>query len=131
MPYTALADTVLVLHFGVAVFVVAGLLAIPVGNRLGWQQVNGWSFRLAHAVAIGFIAAQAWLGRHCPLTVLEDWLRMQAGEGGVYQASFVQHWLHRLLYIDAPLSVLALLYTAFGLLVALAWWRYPPRSKRA
>lgn len=130
MPYAALADAVLVLHFAVVVFVVGGLPAVPVGNRLGWRWVNGWPFRALHAVAIVVITLQAWWGRHCPLTHAEQWLRLQAGQGQPYTGSFVQHWVERLMYFEAPLGVFAIAYTVFAALVAAAWWRYPPRSAR-
>ena len=126
VPYQALADTVLLLHLGVVLFVVLGLPTIVIGNRFQWPWVNALGWRLAHLLAIGVVALQAWLGRYCPLTYLETWLREQAGETG-YQASFLQHWIEHLIYYQAPLWVFALIYTAFGLLVAWAWWRYPPR----
>ena len=129
MPYAALADAVLVVHVGVVVFVVGGLLAILVGNVRGWSWVNTWPFRLAHAGAIAVIAVQAWLGRYCPLTLLEVALRRRAGQQAADDASFVQFWLERLLYVQAPLWLLAVVYTLFGLVVALAWWRYPPRRR--
>lgn len=126
MSYQALADAVLVLHFGVALFVVLGLPAILIGNRLGWSWVNSWWWRLAHLAAIGVVIAQAWLGQHCLLTELESSLRIKAGQAG-YQSSFIAYWIQRVLYYQAPIWVFALAYTAFGLLVAWAWWRYPPR----
>lgn len=131
MSHASLADLVLVVHFGVVVFVIGGLVAIFVGNALRWHWVNSWHFRLVHAFAIAIIAAQAWLGQHCPLTVLEAWLRAQAGEAARYDVSFVQYWLERLMYFQAPLWVFAVVYTVFGALVALAWWRYPPRTSKA
>ena len=121
-----LADAVLALHVAVVLFVVLGLVLVLVGNPLGWAFVNRWWLRLAHLLAIAVVAAQAWWGLVCPLTTLEMWLRRQAGESG-YAGSFVQHWLHRLLYWDAPDWVFMLAYTAFGLAVAAAWWRYPPQ----
>jgi len=126
MPYQFLADAVLLLHFGVVLFVVGGLVVVVAGNRFGWHWVNAWRFRLAHLAAIAVIAVQAWLGRYCPLTILESWLRVQAGSAA-YDRSFIEHWVQRLLYYDAPLWVFALTYTAFAALVMLAWWRYPPR----
>lgn len=126
MPYQTLADAVLLLHFGIVLFVVLGLPAILLGNRLGWAWANGFWWRLAHLGAIGVVALQAWLGRYCPLTILESWLRLQAGQAG-YRQSFVEHWVQRVMYFEAPLWVFACLYTVFGLLVAWAWWRYPPR----
>jgi len=110
----------------VVVFIVGGLLAIVVGNRRGWRWVNGWWFRLVHLTAIGVVAAQAWLGAVCPLTTLESWLRVQSG-ASPYGRSFVEAWVQRLLFYEAPFWVFALAYTGFGLLVIVAWWRFPPR----
>ena len=123
-----LADTVLILHFAVVVFVVAGLALVLIGNRRDWRWVNAWWFRLVHLVAIGIIVAQAWFGRVCPLTTLESSLRAKAGSTP-YSGSFVEHWVQRILYYDAPAWVFALAYTCFGMLVAAAWWRYPPRPR--
>jgi hypothetical protein len=126
MSFAIAADLVLLVHFLVVMFVVGGLLVVWLGNQVHWRWVNGWFFRVAHAGAIGFIVIQAWLGQQCPLTHLERWLREQAGESVLYQASFIQHWVETLLYFEGPLWVFALVYTLFGLLVAITWWRYPP-----
>lgn len=127
MPYQTLADTVLLLHFGVVVFVVLGLPVILLGNKLSWFWVNNLWWRLAHLVAIGVVVLQAWLDQYCALTKLESSLREQAGQTG-YERSFVEHWVQQLIYYEAPVWVFALVYTGFGLLVALAWWRYPPQA---
>lgn len=129
MPYQALADAVLVLHFGIVLFVVLGLPAVIIGNRAGWAWANDYGWRLAHLLSIGVIALQAWLGQYCPLTILESWLRVQAGQAG-YAKSFIEHWVHSVLYYQAPLWGFAMLYSAFGLAVAWAWWRYPPGAAR-
>ncbi|HEX6570676.1 MAG TPA: DUF2784 domain-containing protein [Steroidobacteraceae bacterium] len=129
MPYQFLADAILVLHFGIVVFIVAGLVLVVVGNLRGWGWVNAWWFRLAHVAAIAIVVAQAWLDRVCPLTTLESWLRVRAG-APVYTGTFVQHWLTRILFYDAPLWLFTVAYTLFGLLVAAAWWRFPPRSRK-
>ena len=121
-----LADAVMLLHFGVVIFVVLGLPAIILGNTLGWTWVNRRGWRIVHLLAIGAVVVQAWLGQYGGLTVLESWLREQAGQVG-YERSFVQHWVQRVLYYEAPLWVFATVYTGFGALVAWAWWRYPPR----
>lgn len=128
LPYQLLADAVLLVHFAIVLFVVGGLALIVVGNVRGWQWVNALWFRLAHIGAIGIVVAQAWLGRLCPLTVFESWLRRQAGEA-VYQASFIEHWVQRALYFDAPPWMFTLAYTIFGLSVLLAWWCFPPRRR--
>jgi len=126
VPYQFLADAVLALHVGVVLFVVGGLFAILAGNRWHWPWVNRLWFRLAHLAAIAIVVVQAWLGRLCPLTTLESWLRVQAG-AAAYGQSFIEHWLQKILYYEAPPWVFTVAYTAFGALVLLAWWRYPPQ----
>ena len=69
--YQLLANAVLVLHVGIAIFVVAGLVVIIGGNLGGWQWVNRLWFRLAHLVAIAVVVAEAWVGAVCPVTSLE------------------------------------------------------------
>lgn len=125
MPYQLLADVVLAVHFSIVVFVIGGLVLVVVGNGLAWSWVNRWWFRLAHLAAIGVVVAQAWLGVVCPLTTLESRLRVEAGEAA-YETSFIEHWITRLLYYDAPAWVFTAAYTAFGLAVVAAWWRFPP-----
>lgn len=129
MRYELLADGVLAIHFAIVVFVIGGLIAIFVGNLYDWRFINGWIFRLAHLGAIGVVVAQAWLGVACPLTTLESWLRVQAGEAA-YETSFIEHWLTRALFYDAPPWVFTAAYTAFAVIVAFAWWRFPPGRRR-
>ena len=124
--YQLLADVVLLLHLAVVVFVIGGLLAIVTGNLLGWSWVNALSFRLLHLAAIAFIVVQSWLGQDCPLTVLESWLRLKAGSAA-YTGGFIEHWVHRLMFFQAPGWVFTVVYSLFGTLVAATWWYFPPR----
>lgn len=121
-----LADAVLVLHLAVVVFIVGGLLFIVLGNLRSWQGANSPAFRWAHVAAICAVVAQSWLGLECPLTTLENFLRAQAGGSG-YGVGFIAHWVSALLFWQAPNWVFALIYTAFGTLVAGAWLAWPPR----
>jgi hypothetical protein len=124
------ADGVLVLHVALAAFVVAGLGVAVIGNLQHWKWVNNFWFRSAHLAAISIVAAEAWFGVACPLTTLEIWLRSSAG-APVYGGGFVDHWLRRLLYYDAPPWVFVLAYTLFACLVVATWWYFPPRRTRS
>jgi polyferredoxin len=126
--YRFLADVVLTAHVAIVAFVVGGLVMVVIGNLRGWYFVNDWWFRLAHLAAIAVVVAQAWLGVVCPLTTLESRLRERAGEAA-YEASFVEYWLQRILYYDAPAWVFTAGYTLFGLAVLASWWRFPPRRR--
>lgn len=120
--YQLLADALLVIHVGFVAFVVLGCVAVLAGPLFRWQWIYSRRFRWLHVAAIGIVVLQAWLGRICPLTIWENEFRRRAGEAG-YEASFIQHWLQRLLYYDFPPWVFALAYTVFGAVVAGLWWR--------
>ena len=127
LPYQQIADVVLVVHFAIVLFVVGGLVLVVAGNLWRWSWVNRLWFRVAHLAAIAVVVAESWLGLTCPLTTLESWLRLQGGEP-VHGESFIGHWLRTLLFYEAPPWVFALAYTVFGLLVAAAWWHFPPMT---
>jgi len=128
--YQLLADLVLMAHVALVGFVVGGLVWVVVGHRRSWPWVHAIWFRVAHLGAIVIVAAEAWLGISCPLTVFEMSLRAQAN-AATYRGSFVEHWLQWLLYYNAPPWVFALGYSLFALLVGAAWWLFPPRRKAA
>ena len=103
------ADALLVLHFAIAAFVIAGLILVWVGAAAGWAWVRNPWFRYAHLGAIVFVAAEALLGYACPLTIWEDLLR-----GGVRPESFIGRWVYRLLYYRAPEWVFTTAYAAWA-----------------
>ncbi len=119
-----LADTVLVVHALIVLFIVGGLIAIWAGARLKRGWIRNRAFRQVHLVAIGAVAILAVLDIPCPLTVLEDWLRT----GRVGLQGFVQRWVSYWLYYNLPGWLFATAYAAFLLVVAVTWFRIPPRS---
>jgi len=120
-----MADVLLVVHFLIAAFIVAGLVLVWVGAALGWRWVRDPWFRYLHLGAIAFVAAEALLGVMCPLTVLEDMLR-----GRVPAESFTSRWIGALLYYRAPEWVFTVAYLAWttATLLTLCW--VPPRALR-
>jgi hypothetical protein len=123
-----LADLVLVAHAAYVLFVVGGQTLIVIGWIRGWEWTRCRVFRLLHLVAIGLVMLEAWLGINCPLTILENFLRLQAG-AVAYENSFIAHWLRWVIFYTAPEWIFALIYTVFTALVILTWLAYPPRRK--
>ena len=119
-----LADLLLVLHFSIAGFIVAGLVLVWAGALAGWSWIRNRWFRYLHLAAIAFVAAEALLGFACPLTVWEDLLR-----GGVRPQSFVGRWVYRLLYYDAPEWVFTTLYAVWTAATLLTLRFVPPRRR--
>lgn len=125
--YLGLADLVLVVHAAFVTFVVVGLLLIWIGQVRRWGFVRNFWFRVAHLAAIGVVAAESLSGFVCPLTTWEDRLRLRAGGEQRYAGSFIQHWLHQVIFFDLSESVFTVFYLAFFLAVALSLWWVPPR----
>jgi len=125
--YRLLADFVVLLHVGLVIFVVGGLMLIVVGRSLQWSWVKNLWFRLVHLTAIGIVVLQTWLGVSCPLTILENVLRQCAGDA-TYSGSFIAYWLRSFLYYEAAAWVFAAAYTVFCFLVVWCWFAVRPRS---
>lgn len=119
--YSVLADTILIVHFAFVVFVVVGFLLILIGLLAHWSWIHNRYFRIAHLAAIGIVVLQAWFDRFCPLTLWENELRRRAGESG-YTESFIEHWLHEILFYQAEPWVFTTIYTIFGALVLFVWF---------
>lgn len=129
MLFTVLANAVLITHVAFVAFVVLTVPCIIVGGLLGWRWVRNYWLRICHLVSIFIVVAQAWAGELCPLTTFEMWLRERAA-GATYAGSFIEHWLHDLLYWAFPSWVFTLAYSLFALLIVLTWYLVPPVRKR-
>jgi hypothetical protein len=87
MIYRVLADAVVVLHLGFVVFAVSGALLVLRWRRVAWL----------HVPAALWAALIEFMGWVCPLTPLENRLRMLGGASG-YGGGFVEHYLLSILY---------------------------------
>jgi hypothetical protein len=128
MLYKLAADVIVVLHAAYVAFVVLGQLAILVGILCRWTWIRRPGFRWTHLTAISIVVFEAWLGIVCPLTTLEAWLRRQAGQAA-YSGDFVGHWVHEILFFQAPPWVFTLIYSVFGLCVLGTFLVAPPQSR--
>jgi hypothetical protein len=125
--YRWLADLVLLAHFSFVLFVVLGLLLIWAGYFFHWPFVRNFYLRLAHLLAMGIVLLETLGGVTCPLTTWEARLRWLAGESQRYEGSFIQYWVHRIMFFDATEHTFTLLYLIFFALIALSLWVVRPR----
>lgn len=119
-----LADAVLIVHFLYVLFVVGSLPLIWIGAWLKLKYVRNNGFRFTHLAAILFVVGESLAGIACPLTVLENQLRQVETDG-----SFIQHWLHQIIFYSFPESVLTVIYILFALLVAATFKFIPPNYR--
>lgn len=115
-----LADIILSVHVLFILFVVGGQLLIMVGIFLNWHWIRNFYFRLLHFAAIAYVLLESLFGMMCPLTLWENALRREAGEGG-YGESFIRYWVHKLVFYEAPGWVFTLVYLLFFSLVVISW----------
>ena len=114
------ADLVVVVHFMFVLFVVLGGLLVLRWPRLAYLHLPAATW----GVLIEFAG---WV---CPLTPLEQSLRLRAGEQG-YPGSFIEHYLLPLLY---PSALTRTLQVALGIIVIavnLAIYGYLLRRRRS
>ena len=89
MPYGLLADIVVFLHLTFVIFAVLGAVLIIWWRRVLWL----------HVPAVLWAVWIEMTGGICPLTPLENRLRLKAGSAG-YQTDFVANYLLPVLYPD-------------------------------
>ena len=126
MLWGALADAVAVVHAAYVAFVVIGFAAIVAGSIAGARWARSLTLRAAHLAAILLVCVEVTIGAVCPLTTLENSLRVRAGAAS-YPGDFVGYWIDRLIFYNAPQWVFGLLYFGFAAMVAFSWWQWPPR----
>ena len=124
MLWLATADLVTVIHAAFVAFVVIGFVGILVGWAAGWYWVRNFYFRLVHVAMILFVCCEALIGATCPLTVLENMLRVKGGESG-YSRDFIGYWFDWLIFYQAPPWIFTTVYLTFGALVLLTFWLVP------
>jgi hypothetical protein len=87
MLYRVLADLVIMVHLAFVLFAVLGGLLVLRWKRCAWL----------HVPAVLWAALIEFAGWICPLTPLENWLRVRGG-AIAYRSGFVEHYILPLLY---------------------------------
>ena len=87
MSFRFAADFVLLLHLA---FILFAVLGAAIAVRWRWLP-------LVHVPVAGWAIFVELTGRSCPLTHLENYLRIRAGQSG-YTGSFVEHYLLAIIY---------------------------------
>ena len=113
MIWRVLADATLVVHGLFVLFVVAGGLLVLRWPRVAWL----------HLPAAAWGALIEFAGWICPLTHLENWLRLRGG-GAAYGGGFIERYLTAAIYPDGLTQNVQ--YALGALVIAingLVYWR--------
>ena len=116
MAWKLAADFVVLIHLLWIVFIIGGAL---IGRRVRW-------IKWVHIAALTFSIPLQVFGWVCPLTFLENWLRHRHHPSLSYSGDFIAQYADRLVYLQAPRSVI---FVITLIIVALSAWAYWPRQR--
>lgn len=120
MWYRFLADILVVFHLAFVLFVVLGGFLALKWRRVVWAHIPA-------ALWASLIEVEGWM---CPLTPLENRLRLRGGEAG-YPGGFIEHYILPILYPGGLTreiqAVLGILVIALNLLIY--WYVFTTRAK--
>jgi hypothetical protein len=128
--YALLADLIVIIHFLYVIFAVGGQVIIMVGWVYRWQFIRQPIFRIAHLIAVAFVALEAVIGMMCPLTVWEYSIRHLAGQSINRDLSFIARLVRMIIFYDFPPWVFTVMHITFGVLVILTFIFVPPKFQR-
>lgn len=120
MMYQLLADLVLLLHFAFVLFAMFGGLLVLRHKSVVWL----------HLPTMLWGVVVEWADLICPLTPLENALRLRGGEEA-YGGGFIEHYLSLLLYPDALTPAVRYLLGIMLILVNVAIYVRVVRHRRA
>jgi hypothetical protein len=103
MPYSLFADLVVIFHFIFILFVVCGGLLVLHKRIWAWLHIPA-------ALWGAIVEFTGWI---CPLTPLENWLRLRGG-GPAYTSDFIERYLVSIIY---PSSLTRFQQMLLGLVV--------------
>ena len=124
MVYKVAADAVVLFHLAFIVFVVAGSLLVFRWPKVAW-------FHIPMFIWGALVEFTGWI---CPLTPLENGLRLAGGDAG-YGGGFVEHVIVPVIYpIDLTRNIQLILGLAVIVINAAGYgtllWRYLRRCRR-
>ena len=106
MLYKIFADIIVVMHFVWILFMLLGFILTLAG--FWWRNFfDKWLFRTLHLCGIAYVGLLTVLRQYCPLTMLENTLRVKYNLDLTYPGSFIVHYIEKLVYPDInPLIIL-------------------------
>jgi len=97
MLYKVLADIIVIAHLLWVLFMLEGFI-LTFRGFFKKEFFDRWLFRILHLSGIVYVSILAALGRYCPLTLWENYLRSKYDIALTYPGSFIIHYAERLLY---------------------------------
>jgi len=119
-----IADTILLIHFLIIIFIVSLFLLIPISYKLNWEFLKKKQIRVVHVLLISIVTIETIVGVHCPLTILENKFR-----GIFVNTSFISSIVKEIIFWELPSIYFLIAYILCFFWTIFLWWKYPPKNK--
>ncbi len=120
-----IADIILILHFGIILFITSLFFLIPVGYKFNWIFTKNIKIRVFHAGLMTFVTIETFLGIACPLTYLENYF---LNENENENKLFLSYWLNKIIYWDLPSYFFLIMYLICLFWTFIMWYIFPPKK---
>ena len=120
-----IADLILILHFGIVLFITSLFFLIPVGYKFNWIFTKNIKVRVFHAGLMTFVTIETFLGMACPLTYLENYF---LNENENENKLFLSYWLNKIIYWDLPSYFFLIMYLICLVWTFIMWYIFPPKK---
>ena len=92
-----------------------------------WKEFfDKWLFRTLHLLGILYVGLLAILRQYCPLTILENNLRLKYGSGLKYPGSFIMRYIEEIVYPDVDSMVILIPTIFIALFTVIVFIMRPP-----
>ena len=125
MTHENFADLILIVHFGIVIFITSLFIIIPVGYKFKWKWPRNKKLRSTHLFLILIVTTETVFGLTCPLTLIEHNLR-----GILISNSFISIWLQKFLYWNFPKEFFLIGYILCLSWTIFMWYWFPPSNKK-
>ncbi|MBW2609025.1 MAG: DUF2784 domain-containing protein [Deltaproteobacteria bacterium] len=92
MIFRILADITILLHLAWILFLISGFIFALKKSKIAFFHIAGLVFTF-------FLNLMQW---HCPLTYLENYLRVLSNSNTNYTGSFIINYSENIIYLDLP-----------------------------
>ncbi len=134
MVYKIFADIILILHLLWIVFMLIGFVFTFYAvfltknkNFMDWRV-----FRTLHLCGIFYVSSLNILDQYCPLTILENHLRMRYSQNPLYPDSFlIVYYIEKLVYPDVNPLIIQIPTLSIAIFTLVVFIVRPPKKNKS
>jgi hypothetical protein len=140
MIYQILSDLIIAVHFMWIAFMLLGfwltawhffrVYFFKLSTAKADRFFNRFIFRTLHLLGIGYVATLTLLGKYCPLSILENYLKAGYDPQAVYPGVFIIHYIELLVYPNVHPLVIVIPTIALAVFTVFVYVLRPPQKIR-